>query len=47
MPESMNETLRSDGTAYTVIGDSNITAGALLVNGQPKYPIMKIGRAHV
>src|SRR5205823_13057649 len=30
----------SDGTAFTVIGDSNITAGALLVNGQPKYPIM-------
>src|ERR1043166_1367780 len=40
MPESMKEALRSDGTAFTVIGDSNITAGALLVNGQPRYPIM-------
>src|SRR2546423_1184612 len=40
MPEAMKEELRSDGTAFTVIGDSNITAGALLVNGQPKYPIM-------
>jgi len=26
MPESMQEALRSDGTAFTVIGDSNITA---------------------
>src|SRR3979411_590270 len=40
MPESMKEALRSDGTSFTVLGDSNITAGALLVNGQPKYPIM-------
>jgi hypothetical protein len=40
MPESMKEALRSDGTAFTVVGDSNITAGALLVNGQPRYPIM-------
>ena len=40
MPESMKEALRSDGTAFAVLGDSNITAGALLVNGQPKYPIM-------
>src|SRR5204862_4025754 len=40
MPESMKEALRSDGTAFAVVGDSNITAGALLVNGQPRYPIM-------
>src|SRR5438067_13278140 len=26
MPDSMKEALRSDGTAFTVIGDSNITA---------------------
>src|ERR1700740_1922042 len=29
MPESVEEALRSDGTAFTVIGDSNITAGLL------------------
>src|SRR6266850_3300893 len=40
MPESAQETLRSDGTAFTVIGDSNITAGLLLPNGLPKYPIV-------
>jgi hypothetical protein len=40
MPESMQEALRSDGTAFTVIGDSNITAGLLLPNGAPKYPIV-------
>ena len=40
MPESMKEALRSDGTAFTVVGDSNITANALLVNGQPRYPIL-------
>src|SRR5882672_3902552 len=40
MPESMQEALRSDGTALTVIGDSNITAGLLLPNGLPKYPIV-------
>ena len=30
----------SDGTAFTVVGDSNITAGVLLSNGVPKYPIV-------
>ena len=40
MPESMQEALRSDGTAFTVIGDSNITSGLLLPNGTPKYPII-------
>src|SRR5437868_6174385 len=40
MPESVKEALRSDGTAYSVVGDSNITAGVLLTNGQPKYPIV-------
>src|SRR5258708_34151452 len=38
MPESLKEALRSDGTAFTVIGDSNITAGLLQPNGSPKYP---------
>jgi hypothetical protein len=40
MPESLKEALRSDGTAFTVIGDSNVTAGVLLTNGLPKYPIL-------
>ncbi len=40
MPESVEEMFRSDGTAFTVVGDSNISAGALLTNGVPKYPIM-------
>src|SRR5882762_9357427 len=40
MPEAMKEALRSDGTAFTVVGDSNIVAGALLTNGSPKYPIV-------
>jgi len=40
MPESVKEALRSDGTAFTVIGDSNITAGLVLSNGLPKYPIV-------
>src|ERR1051325_11645763 len=40
MPESMQEALRSDGTAFTVIGDSNITSGLVLPNGAPKYPIV-------
>src|SRR5712691_5841613 len=40
MPESIKEALRSDGTAFTVIGDSNITAGLLLPNGAPRYPIV-------
>ena len=33
MPESVKEALRSDGTAFTVVGDSNITAGLVLTNG--------------
>src|SRR4029077_19477601 len=40
MPEAMKEALRSDGTAFTVVGDSNITAGMLLTNGAPKFPIV-------
>jgi hypothetical protein len=40
MPESLKEAMRSDGTAFTVVGDSNITAGVLLTNGVPKYPIL-------
>lgn len=40
MPESVKEALRSDGTAFTVVGDSNITAGVLLRNGLPRYPIL-------
>src|SRR5947209_4139473 len=40
MPESVKEALRSDGTAFRVIGDSNITAGLLLTNGMPQYPIL-------
>ena len=40
MPDSVKEALRSDGTAYTVVGDANITAGVLLSNGLPQYPIV-------
>jgi Putative Ig domain/Bacterial Ig domain len=40
MPEAVKEALRSDGTAFTVLGDSNITAGVLVTNGAPKYPIL-------
>jgi hypothetical protein len=40
MPEAMKEALRSDGTAFTVVGDSNITSGVLIANGAPKYPIL-------
>jgi Bacterial Ig domain/Cadherin-like domain len=41
MPDSVKEALRSDGTAFTVIGDSNIVAGVLTnVDGSPKYPIV-------
>ncbi len=40
MPDSVKEALRSDGTAFTVVGDSNITAGVLLTNGVPQYPIV-------
>ena len=41
MPDSVKETLRSDGTAFTVVGDSNIMAGVLTnADGSPKYPIL-------
>jgi hypothetical protein len=40
MPEAMKEALRSDGTPFTVLADSNIVAGVLLTNGQPRYPIV-------
>ncbi len=41
MPDSVKEALRSDGTAFTVVGDSNIAAGVLTnVDGSPKYPIV-------
>ena len=40
MPESLKESLRSDGTAFSVVGDSNVIAGALLTNGVPAYPIV-------
>src|SRR5437762_2367126 len=40
MPESVKEALRSDGTVFTVVGDSDISAGLLLTNGSPKYPIV-------
>jgi hypothetical protein len=41
MPDSVKETLRSDGTAFTVVGDSNIMAGVLTnADGSPKYPIV-------
>ena len=40
MPESVKEMLRSDGTAHAVISDADITAGKLLTNGVPRYPIM-------
>jgi hypothetical protein len=41
MPDSVKEALRSDGTAFTVVGDSNIIAGGLVdSNGAPLYPIV-------
>jgi hypothetical protein len=41
MPDAVKEALRSDGTAYTVVGDSNILAGVLTnANGSPRYPIL-------
>jgi len=40
MPEAMKEALRSDGTAFTVVGDSNIVAGILVTNGVPRFPIL-------
>ncbi|MDB6110516.1 MAG: hypothetical protein JWR69_2266, partial [Pedosphaera sp.] len=40
MPESVKEALRSDGTPFAVVSDSNITAGLLLTNGVPRFPIL-------
>jgi hypothetical protein len=41
MPDSAKEMLRSDGTAFTVVSDANISAGSLLdSNGAPAYPIV-------
>ncbi|MBE2216349.1 MAG: tandem-95 repeat protein, partial [Opitutaceae bacterium] len=41
MPESIKESLRSDGTAYVVVSDADIAAGALLdASGGPRYPIL-------
>src|SRR5579871_4947139 len=41
MPDAVKEALRSDGTAFTVVGDSNITSGNLLDgSGHPNYPIL-------
>src|SRR5882724_6968725 len=37
MPEAVKESLRSDGTAFTVVGDSNISSGLLLNSGVPRY----------
>ncbi|SPE54249.1 hypothetical protein SBV1_1780014 [Verrucomicrobia bacterium] len=40
MPDSIEEALRSDGTAFVVLSDAQISAGALLTsNGSPAYPI--------
>jgi hypothetical protein len=40
MPESLKEALASDGTAYEVVSDADISAGRLMTNGQPRYPIL-------
>src|SRR5690242_7555181 len=41
LPDAVKEALRSDGTAYTVVGDSNILAGVLTnADGSPRYPIL-------
>jgi hypothetical protein len=40
MPDSLKEALRSDGTAFTVVSDSNIASGVLLSGGVPRYPIV-------
>jgi hypothetical protein len=40
MPESLQEALRSDGLAYEIVSDADISAGGLFdTNGRPKYPI--------
>ena len=41
MPDSAKEALRSDGTAFAVVSDADISAGGLLdSNGLPAYPIV-------
>jgi len=41
MPESLKEALKSDGTAYEIVTDADITSGRLLdTNGQPRYQIV-------
>jgi ketosteroid isomerase-like protein len=40
MPEALKEALRSDGTAFEVVSDADISAGRLFNNGQPRYPIV-------
>jgi hypothetical protein len=40
MPESLKEALASDGTAFEVVSDADISAGRLFTNGQPRYPIV-------
>ncbi|HWY74131.1 MAG TPA: hypothetical protein VN281_00860, partial [Verrucomicrobiae bacterium] len=41
MPESVKEMLHSDGTAFAVVSDADISAGHLLdTNGRPAYPIV-------
>src|ERR1051325_11370400 len=40
MPESLKEALASDGTAFEVVSDADISAGKLFTNGQPRYPIV-------
>src|SRR5262249_20855214 len=40
MPESLKEALRADGTTFEVVSDADITAGHLMSNGVPVYPIV-------
>jgi hypothetical protein len=41
MPESVKETLESDGTPYVVVTDADIATGSLLhPDGSPRYPIL-------
>src|SRR5208283_757953 len=40
LPDTVKEALRSDGTSFAVLSDANISAGLLLTNGRPAYPIL-------
>ena len=40
MPEAAQEAMRSDGTPFVKVGDSNVTSGALMSGGLPRYPIV-------